>query len=180
MFSLTKKINDFYVLNNVKVISIIRRNRIRSLGLGEGKESRTLENNGHRQEWDGSPMMGPWMTSWSAHGKVCPSQLTDGANLHHTCARDVAPRVHQSVPPVVRIKAHQVVCSRLVHWCALVCEMDVDNLRMREEVSTHHYKHFPAHQRQLVRCGKVEDFLAQNVLWNLNTMFSSAFILPTN
>ena len=106
---------------------------------------------------------------------MCPSQLTDGANLHHTCARDVAPGVHQSAP-VVRIKAHQVVCSRLVHWCALVCEMDVDNLRMREEVSTHHYKHFPTHQRQLVRCGKVEDFLAQNVLWNLNTMFSSAFI----
>ena len=144
-------------------------------GLEVEKEARTLENNGRRQEWDGSPMMGPWMTSWSAHGKVCPSQLTDGANLHHTCARDVAPGVHQSAP-VVRIKAHQVVCSRLVHWCALVCEMDVDNLRMREEVSTHHYKHFPTHQRQLVRCGKVEDFLAQNVLWNLNTMFSSAFI----
>ena len=78
-------------------------------------------------------------------------------------------RVHHQV---VRIKAHQVVCSRLVHWCALVCEMDVDNLRMREEVSTHHYAHFPAHQRQLVRCGKVKDFVAQNVLWNLNTMFS--------
>ena len=151
-------------------------------GLEVEKEARTLENNGHRQEWDGSPMMGPWMTSWSAHGKVCPSQLTDGANLHHTCARDVAPGVHQSAP-VVRIKAHQVMCSRLAHWCALVCEMDVDNLRMREEVSTHHYAHFPTHQRQLVRCVKVEDFLAQNVLWNLNTMFSYLHlsdILPEN
>ena len=32
-------------------------------GLEVEKEARTLENNGHRQEWDGSPMMGPWMTS---------------------------------------------------------------------------------------------------------------------
>ena len=54
--------------------------------------------------------------------------------------------------------------------------MDVDNLRMREEVSTHHYAHFPVHQRQLLRCVKVKDFLAQNVLRNLNTMFSPAFI----
>ena len=80
-------------------------------GLEVEKEARTLENNGHRQEWDGSPMMGPWMTSWSAHGKVCPSQLTDGANLHHTCARDVAPGLHQSVPV-------QWLGSKRTKWCA--------------------------------------------------------------
>ena len=56
------------------------------------------------------------LTSWSAHGKVCPSQLTDGANLRHS-----------ATPTKAGCKA----TTR-----AGLGEMDEDNLRMRGEVST--------------------------------------------
>ena len=103
--------------------------------------------------WNDKQMVWPWgpwtmmvtqvgwarMTSWSAHGKVCPSQLTDGANLHHTATMEQT----MEHTAMVHIGEHRCRQSR-------VGEMDEDNLRMREEVSTplvHFRTHSHAHQQ---------------------------------
>ena len=100
----------------------------------DGLAMGTLDNDGHPSG----------MTSWSAHGKVCPSQLTDGANLHHT-ATMVQTMEHTAIVHIVEHTGeHRCRQSR-------VGEMDEDNLRMREEVSTP-LVHFrtPSHAHQQV------------------------------
>ena len=99
----------------------------------DGLAMGTLDNDGHPSG----------MTSWSAHGKVCPSQLTDGANLHHTATMEQTMEHTAMVHTVEHTGEHRCRQSR-------VGEMDEDNLRMREEVSTplvHFRTHSHAHQQ---------------------------------
>ena len=103
----------------------------------DGLAMGTLDNDGHPSG----------MTSWSAHGKVCPSQLTDGANLHHTATMEQTMEHTAMVHTVEHIVEHTGE-----HRCrqSRVGEMDEDNLRMREEVSTplvHFRTHSHAHKQ---------------------------------
>ena len=119
-------------------------------GLEVEKEGRTLENNGRRQEWDGSPMMGPWMTSWSAHGKVCPSQLTDGANLHHTAATSTLVQSKASQAPWCTLQGGAL--PPLVHWCRAWWVRWMRTIWGCGGRCPHHSVHF--HTQRITTCGK--------------------------